>query len=262
MDSSSCVMGLERFVCRRGTPAIIWSDIGTNFVGAKKEIRENIEKWISIKIAAELSQKNIKWRFNPPSAPHQGGKCERLVRSFKCPLYTILGIRRLNDKVLNTTFCLVEQALNSPPLTPVSAHQSDLGAITSNLFLIGNQATAIPSIVGVDEFDHRKLYARAQSYVNTIGARWIKEYVTALNRRSKWLTPAEQHLKNGDLVWVVEVTKPRGYYPTARTTELRYGSDSVARSAILRTSAGSLVCPLIKLVPIFPTSSSGSEDVT
>ena len=34
MDTSSCVMGVERFVSRRGTPAMIWSDNGTNFFGA------------------------------------------------------------------------------------------------------------------------------------------------------------------------------------------------------------------------------------
>ena len=34
MDTSSCVMGVERFVSRRGTPAMIWSDNGTIFIGA------------------------------------------------------------------------------------------------------------------------------------------------------------------------------------------------------------------------------------
>ena len=194
-------------------------------------------------------------------AAHQGGIWERLVRSFMQILYTILGTRRLTDKVLNTTFCLAEHALNSRPLTSVSANPSDLGAITPNHFLLGNQATAMPSIVGVDEFDHRKRYARAQSYVNTIWSRWIKEYLQALNRRSKWQTPAEHHLKTGDLVWVVQETNPRGYYPTARITVRRCGSDSVARSAGLRTSSGSLVRPFVKLVPILPTSSSGPEDV-
>ena len=75
--------------------------------------------------------------------------------------------------VLNTSFCLVEHAPNARPLTPVSADPSDLGAITPNHFLLGNQATAIPSIVGVDEFDHRKRYARSQSYANAIWSRWI-----------------------------------------------------------------------------------------
>ena len=144
-------MGVERFVSRRGTPAITWSDNGTNFVGAEKELRENIAKWNTINIAVELAHKGIKWRFYPPSAPHQGGIWERLVRSFKRLLYTILGTRRLTDEVLSTTFCLVEHALNSRPLPPVSADPSDLGALTPNHFLLGNKARSLPSIIGVDE---------------------------------------------------------------------------------------------------------------
>ena len=262
MDTSSCVMGVEWFVPRQGTPAVIWSDNGTNFIGAEKELRECMKKWNTLNIAAELAYKGIKWRFTPPSTPHQGGIWERLVRSFKRVLYTILGTRRLTDEVLNNTFCLVEYALNSRPLTPVSADPNDLGAITLNHFLLGNQETGIPSIFGVDEFDHRKPYARAQPYANAIWSPWLKDYVPALNRRSKWQTPAEQLFKVGDLVWIVEERNPRGYYPTARIGELRYGSDSAARSAVVRTSSGSLVPPLVKLVPILPTFSSGPEDVT
>ena len=117
-------------------------------------------------------------------------------------------------------------------------------------------------MIGVDEFDYRIRYARAQSYANAIWSRWIKEHVPALNRRSKGQTSAEQHLKTGDLVWVVEETNPRGYYPTAQITELRYDSESVARSAVLRTSSGLVVRRLVKLVSILSTASSGPEDVT
>ena len=208
----------------------------------------------------ELAHKGFKWRFNPPSAPHQGVIWERLVRSFKRVLYTILGTLRLTDEVLSTTFCLVEHALNSRPLKPVSADPSNLGAFTPNLFLLGNQARSLPSTIGVDEFDHRKHYTRAQSYANAIWSRWIKEYAPALNRRSQWQTPAQQHLQTGYMVWVVEKTNPRGYYPTARITEFRYCSHSVARSAVLRMSNGLLVSSLVNLVPILPTSSSGPED--
>ena len=119
----------------------------------------------------------IKWRFNPPSVPHQGGVWERIVHSFERVPHTILGTRRLTAEVLNTTFCLVEHALNARPLAPISADPSDPGAITPNHFLLGNQATGILFIVGVDEFDHRKRYARAQSYTNAIWARWLKKYV-------------------------------------------------------------------------------------
>ena len=73
MDTSSCVMGVERFVSPRGTPAVIWSDNGSNFIGAEKELRESIEKWNVVNFAVKLAHKGIKWRFNTPSAPHQGG---------------------------------------------------------------------------------------------------------------------------------------------------------------------------------------------
>ena len=186
MDASSCVMRMERFLSRWGTPAFIWSVNGTNFVVAEKELRENIEKWNIINIAVELTHKGIKWRFNPPSAPHQGGIWEKLVRSFKRILYTILGTRRLMD-VLNTTFWIVEQALNARPLTPLNADPSDLGAITPNNFLLGNQATAIPSIFGVDEFNHRKRYARAQSYANFIWSRFGSKSTYYLDQRARSL---------------------------------------------------------------------------
>ena len=122
-------------------------------------------------------------------------------------------------------------ALNLRPLSPVSGDPCDLKALKRKHFLLGEYSTGIPSVVGNNQHDHRKRYARAQSYANAIWSRWIKEYVPTLNRRSKWQTPAEQQHKTGDLVWIVEETNPRGYYPTARIVELRYGSDSVARSA-------------------------------
>ena len=201
MDTIFCVMGVERFVSRMGTPAMIWSDNGTNFIGAEKEVQEKIEKWNVVNIAAKLAKRGIKWRFNPSSAPHQSGIWERLVRSFRRVLYTIIGTRRLTDEVLHTTFCLVDNALNSRPLTPVSADSCNLNALRPIHFLLGEFSTSIPSVIGNNEVDHRKRYARAQSYANAIWSRWIREYVPTMNRRSKWQTPVEQHLKTGDLVW-------------------------------------------------------------
>ena len=45
-------MGMERFVSLRGTPAMIRSDNGTNFIGAENELRECMEKWNTLNIVA------------------------------------------------------------------------------------------------------------------------------------------------------------------------------------------------------------------
>ena len=106
MDTSSCVMGIERFIARRGTPQVLWSDNGTNFTGAEKELSACFKALNQRAIASKMSQKGIKWHFNPPSSPHHCGSWERMVRSVKRTFYAVLGNRRLTDEVLQTTFCL------------------------------------------------------------------------------------------------------------------------------------------------------------
>ncbi|XP_063725777.1 uncharacterized protein LOC134853677 [Symsagittifera roscoffensis] len=143
LDTSSCVMGVEMFIARRGTPTTIMSDNGTNFKG-------------------------IKWKFNPPSAPHHGGSWERLVRSVKRVLYDILGNRRVTEEVLRTTLCLVEQFLNARPITAVSSDPLDLEALTPNHFILGQHAASFPSLSFEENFDHKKWFVRAQSYANAM----------------------------------------------------------------------------------------------
>ena len=254
IDTNLCVMGIERFIARRGMPLVICSDNGTNFVGTEKELLLCFLNLDKQKIASELAQRGVKWKFNPPAAPHHGGVWERLV-------YAILGNRRLTDEILLTTFSLVEQSLNNRPLTSVSSDANDLDALTPNHFLLGNRSTCLPSITHVDDFNHRKRYARAQAYANAIWKRWLKEYLPPLNRRCKWKTRSDEILKTGDLVWIIDSDSPRGYYPLARILSLSYGNDGIARSAQVQTKSGSLIRPIVNLIPVFESSVLGPEDV-
>ena len=71
--------------------------------------------------------------------------------------------------------------------------------------------------------------------------------------------PAPFELNTGDLVWMVDIANPRGYYPLV--LKLRYGADAIAQSAEVRKS-GIFNRPVVKLVPVLhPTSSLGLEDV-
>ena len=72
MDTGSCVMGIERFIARPSKPSAAWSNNGTTFVGTEKELMLCVQSW-NRQAPALLVHKGIKWKHNPPGAPHHGG---------------------------------------------------------------------------------------------------------------------------------------------------------------------------------------------
>ena len=121
-----------------GTPETIHSDNGTNFVGAEKELVSQLRE---IENNGELQdwtkKKGIRWKFQPPSAPHFGGAHDSLVRSTKLALYRALdiekkGLRLPNEEMLRTLLFEVAGLLNSRPLTNNSSDPEDLRPLTTN----------------------------------------------------------------------------------------------------------------------------------
>ena len=77
LDIDAFLNCLYRFTARRGSPKIIRSDNGRNFVGAERELRAAQRAWDQEKLQGEMSSKGNKWMFNPPAASHMGGVWER-----------------------------------------------------------------------------------------------------------------------------------------------------------------------------------------
>ena len=89
LEIDSFINALKRFVARRGPPSDIYSDNGTNFVGADRENKQSLQEWNQSQIVDFLSQMQIQWHFNPPGSPHFGGIWERLVKSCKKALKVV-----------------------------------------------------------------------------------------------------------------------------------------------------------------------------
>jgi len=141
LDSAAFVAALRRFMTRRGRCVKIYSDNGTNFIGAQKELNTSINQSIPM-----LAKEGIEWRFNPPSAPNFGGLWESAVKSTKHHLTRMLGETKLILGKLNILLCQVEACLNSRPLTPMSHDPSELEALTPAHFLIGGPITLMPEV--------------------------------------------------------------------------------------------------------------------
>ena len=235
LSTDSFIMCLTRFIARRGKPTVIYSDNGTNFVGANRELRECINDCNQDMIGRVLSQERIQWVFNPPAAPHMGGVWERLVRSCKKALYVVLQNQVLTDEVLVNAFAEVEWLVNSPPLTEVSSDVDDLEALTPNHFIIGRGTLKLPPGVFVDkEMSSHKRWRQAQVVATYTWNRWLREYLPGLITHKKWLQPTA-NVKIGDLVLVSEHAVPRGYWPLGSIVKVFPGHDNIVRSAEVKT---------------------------
>ncbi|XP_062698771.1 uncharacterized protein LOC134284194 [Aedes albopictus] len=246
LSTDSCIMAVRRFIRRRGPPVEIFSDNGTNFVGASNELRKQIRS-INTECADTFTDARTKWTFNPPSAPHMGGVWERMVRSVKEAIRALDDGRKLNDEILVTVLTEAEGFINSRPLTYMPQDSANFEAITPNHFLLGNSSGAHdPLRTPVDiAASLRSSYQRSQFLSDAVWNRWLKEYFPTLNKRSKWLAKSKP-VQVGDLVYVAEGN--RRTWLRGRIQQVFLGRDGRVRQAIVRTAAGTeLKRPIVKL---------------
>ena len=247
METDAFINSLRRFTNRRGSPKVMYSDQGTNFVGATSELKDAIKSMDEEKITQFAARKQITWRFNPPSAPHMGGAWERLVRSTKEVLSALMEDKVLTDQQLYTLLTEVERILNSRPLTHISDHVDDLEALTPNHILLGLHRRW-SFICDTDERDlySRKKYRQVLAIAAEFWKRWRREYLPKLTTRSQWRQHTE-NIKEGQLVLLVDDEDSRKTWSLARVTRVLPGDDGVVRVVEVKTKNGTYTRPVAKV---------------
>ena len=247
MDTDTFINALRRFVARRGCPLKMWSDNGTNYVGCQNELKRCLKQLDHDKIYAHCTKQNIQWHFNTPDAPHMGGVFERMVQTVKRVLMAVIGNNQLNDEILCTLLCEVENIVNSRPITKVSDDSCDPVAITPNnfLFLHGGPSPILGKFDVADLY--KKRWRRVQHMVDIFWKRWVREYLPLLQKVNKW-HKTHDNLKVGDLVMIADENTPRGLWPLAIVTDVRKGRDGLVRTVHVRTKSSQLVRPVTKII--------------
>lgn len=152
LTSTAFIAALRRFSGRRGQIKHIYSDNGTNFVGANKilNIMNKREKQqYNDEIIQALTSNGIQWNFNPPSAPHFDGIWEAGVKSAKTHLYK-LGKNSSTYEEFSTLLIQIEACMNSRPLCPMNDDPNNLEILTPGHFLIGSSLLAPPDDTSED----------------------------------------------------------------------------------------------------------------
>ncbi|XP_043284930.1 uncharacterized protein [Venturia canescens] len=263
LTTDGFLAALRRFTGRRGIPHTIQSDCGTNFQGAAAELRQLFKTGTR---ESELIQHTgatdgIKWVFNPPGAPHIGGKWEAAVKSVKYHLRRTIGDASLTFEELTTLLTQIEGILNSRPLEPLSDDPDDHSVLTPGHFLIGDTLTSIPEPSLRDVSQGRLTrWQWLQERVQYYWEHWSSGYLQRQQAISKWHHPSHD-IRVGSMVLLMNENTSPTKWPRARVTQLYTGKDGLTRVVTLKTATTTLTRPITKLA-LLPVPQPGSIDST
>jgi len=237
LTSNAFIAAFRRFTSRRGLCTDLYSDNGTNFVGAQKILDKEFKEAIKKKTLEEaITTERVRWHWVPPASPHFGGLWEAGVKSIKYHLKRVVGNHTLTFEELTTLLCQIEACLNSRPLITLSENPNELDALTPGHFLIGSPLKALPETNETEEKTGLlNRWALVQKMKKDFWKKWTSEYLTRLQHRTKW-TDKEENLKIGDIVIIKQETVNPNAWPLGRITQVHPGKDDLVRVVTLRTS--------------------------
>ncbi|CAK1594516.1 unnamed protein product [Parnassius mnemosyne] len=252
MSTQAFLAAFRRFVSRRGHCAKLWSDNGSNFVGASRELQQLAS--IQPAIAEYLEANNTEWHFIPPHAPNFGGLWEAGVKSTKFHLKRVIGDSTLTYEEMTTFLNQVEACLNSRPISVINF--TDPGEplpLTPGHFLIGEPIINVPDKnYKSSNVSYLTRWQFVQRMLQSFWKRWSQEYLSKLMNRYKWASQVPEP-NVGDVVLIKEDDLPPSRWLLGRVIEKHPGDDNVTRVVTLRTKTSVIKRPTSKLC-ILPIS--------
>ncbi|XP_032690794.1 uncharacterized protein LOC116853727 [Odontomachus brunneus] len=173
----------------------MYSDNGTTFVGADRELRSAYQAALhDPDFQNATASDNITWHFIPAAAPHFGGIWEAGVRSLKHHLRRVLKDHALCFEEFTTLYSefttllyQVEACLNSRLIAPLNDTLDSYEPLTPGHFLIGSAITASPepSLLNVKE-NRLTRWQLIRQLSERFWKLWAHDYINTLQQRSKW----------------------------------------------------------------------------
>ena len=210
LTTEAFLAALRRFVSRRGLPAEIHSDNGTNFIGARNDLAAPYTflsaDTTSSAINSYLLSHRVSWYCIPEHATHFGGLWEAAVKSAKYHLRRVIGLQRLDYEEFSTITSQVKACLNSRPLCATTSHSPDgITVLTPGHFLIGRPLRVYPETTITSDVSLHKRWTLCQAILHNFGGRWAGEYLQHLQTAGKWKV-TKPNLQPGDLVLITDDT--------------------------------------------------------
>ena len=152
----------------------IFSDNGTQLVGASRELKEVIANLNREQIKAFGHDKGIQWSFSPADAPWYNGATEALVKTTKRALNAAIGERVMSFSEIQTCMFEAAQLVNQRPIGAVPSSPQDGTYLCPNDLLLGRASSHIPQGPFQERASQRYRLDFIQSVVNTFWRRWTR----------------------------------------------------------------------------------------
>ena len=95
-DTPSFLISFSRFTSIRGFPNVIYSDPGSQLIGAENELKEHWAKLDRKSLIRKGAGKGVKWIFGPADSPWHQGAVESLVKTVKRAIHISIHDQRLS----------------------------------------------------------------------------------------------------------------------------------------------------------------------
>ncbi|KAK5979467.1 Integrase catalytic domain-containing protein [Trichostrongylus colubriformis] len=238
-----------RFIARRGTPDVVYSDNSTTFRAAESAITSVLYSPRSWELVSNYCVKHrITWKFITPLSPWKGGFYERLVALFKKAYKKSVGRVVLPINQLQTVVAEIEATINSRPMTPYREKDTFAYVLRPIDFISPYANVQLPPLSSQSDpiFDvsHHLVpwYKEMLAILDQFWDLWHVDYLSALRerhqnriRQGKYSISTPQL---GHIVIVADDKLARGQWPYGLIEKLHFGKDNCVRLADVRMPNG------------------------
>ena len=220
-DTDSFMLAMRRFASLRGTPQKLYSDPGSQLVGAKRELKDAMSK--------SGSENGFEWILGTPDAPWQQGAVESLVKTVKKALDLAIHNQRLSVPEFLTVCYEIANIVNERPLGLLPDLDSNINVLTPNCLLLGRATSSNPNIWQ----PNYSLKTRGQlvsSIEDQFWRHWMELFAPSLVYRHKWHAQ-QRDIQLNDVVLILDSNSLKGDYKLGIVHEIHPGKDGIIRSA-------------------------------
>ena len=208
-SASGFLQVLRRFVSLRGYPSEMYSDGGSQLVGASNELKQAIDGWDADKLHEFGVTDGMTWKFSMADSPWQNGVTEILIKGVKKAINHAIGSQVLQFHELQTVFYEVANLVNERPIGRHPTDPEDGVYLCPNNLLLGRATGRVPSGPWRETNNPRHRVEFIQNIIKAYWIKWTRDYFPSLIIRQKW-HHQRRNVQKGDVVLVQDSNAVRG----------------------------------------------------